>query len=114
MKKSIALLISITAILLFPFSSFAADQYSNTDQSASSTTKREKVEQMRGKMGKMSVDQRIAMHEEMIKIHQAAIDCLKSNTAPMECMKNFKNSMQDVHKKYWPNVKMKRDCHNMM
>lgn len=91
MKKSIALIAAATLFAL-PFVSSANQQPSKMD-----------------KMSAMSVDQRIAMHEDAIKMHQDAVDCLKSDKPKLDCAKNFKMSMEAMHKKYFPN----RDMHNL-
>jgi hypothetical protein len=71
---------------------------------------------MSGKTGMMgmTVDQRVQMHQDMIKVHQDAIDCLKASTDPKDCAKNFKTGMEQVRATYFPNAKVDWKKHCMM
>ena len=93
MKKQISIMLA--ALLMVPVISMAADTGTMGPGNG-------KVGRM---MGDMSVDQRIQMHTDMIKLHQDAIDCLKAGTKPMECGKNFKMGMEQLRTKYFPNAK---------
>lgn len=93
MKKFIAIAVSALTIVALPLASFGDDTSNKMNKMS--------------KMSKLTVDQRIQMHEDAIKLNQDAVDCLKSNKPEMECAKNFKMGMQDMHKKYWPNSKGK-------
>lgn len=39
--------------------------------------------------------QQIQMHESMIKIHQDAVTCLKSNKTSLECQEQFRQQMMN-------------------
>lgn len=107
MKTLIAIMLS--AILMLPVVSFSAD----AGTPASTPAPTSSTDKAGGGMMGMSVDQRVQMHQDMIKAHQDAIDCLKASTDPKECGKNFKTAMEQVRTKYFPNAKMfdmKKHC----
>lgn len=84
MKKNIMFAI-LFALSLFSISSFA--QMMNDGQ------------MMNGNMNQ----QRIQMHEYMLKMQQQAIDCLKSGKSEHQCQQQYRKNMQNMHNQYWQN-----------
>ena len=83
MKKKIWLInIIVSALLIIPFYTFA--QYGQMDQQHMN-------------------QQRIQMHEYMLKMQQQAINCLKAGNPEYQCRQQYRDSMRNMHNSYWRN-----------